>query len=99
MEEKLSPHRSLYRPINETMSIRRADNHSKSIEESDPPDPEPEPVAKKKTKKPRVLSNAVRVKLIKSRHKALLKDKKRREERMDRKFGAAADAEDWSEDQ
>ncbi len=84
------------------VNVYRMTEHIKLTEDADPPDPEPEPVAKKKRKnkepKPRVLSRAARVKLIRSRHKALIKAKKQREEKMNRRFGAEADAENWSED-
>ena len=83
------------------VNVYRTTEHMNLTEDADSPDPEPDPVAKKKkkTKKPRVMSSAARVKLIRSRHKALIKTKKQREEKMDRKFGAVADTEDWSEDQ
>ncbi len=83
------------------VNVYRITARPKRKEHADPPDPEPDPVTKKKkkTKKPRVMSSAARVKLIASRHKALVKTKKQREEKMDRRFGAEAETEDWSEDQ
>ncbi len=83
------------------VNVYRTTKHLKLTEDTDPPDPEPHAVAKKKkkTKKPRVFSSAARIKLLRSRHKALLKKKKQRERRMDRTLGTQADTEDWSDKQ
>ena len=64
-----------------------------------PAKPKPDAVTKKKkTKKPKALSSAVRVKLIESRHKVLIRKKASREKRMDRMLGPQTDAKEWSED-
>jgi hypothetical protein len=78
------------------VNVYRTTEHLKLTEDGDPPDPEPDPVAKKKKepKPPKVN----RLRLLESRHKALRKNKKRREERMDSMFGAEANTQDWSED-
>ncbi len=88
--------------VGQKANVYRTTEHHKLTEDTDPPDPEPDAVAKKKKKKKepkrRVLSSAARVKLIGSRHRALIKAKKRREEKMERRSGATADVEEWSED-
>lgn len=89
--------------IGRAVKVYRTTENLKLTEDVEPPDPEPDAVAKKKKKKkepkPRVLSSAARVKLIRSRHRALIKSKKQREEKVERRFGATANTEEWSEDQ
>lgn len=68
---------------------------------ADPAPAKPKPAAapKKKTKKPRILSSAARIKLLRSRHKKFQEDKARRERRLDRQLGPQADVEDWNSDE